>query len=249
MINNKLLLDVFENKECKSKLSTQILYGEKFRILSKNRYSYKIKTSFDNYIGYIKKQRYLNKLIITHKVFKIKTKIFTKPFNNKKFETKNFLSFASKVSVIQVQNGYVEFEKNKWIKQQDLKKIDHTEKNYSKIFKLFLDTKYTWGGKSFAGIDCSALIQLFFLYNKKFYPRDTKDQIKFKKRNINSKIFKKGDIIFWNGHVAICIDGKKLIHAFGPKKKVIIMDIKKTIKQIQNNSKLYVIGKKNINDY
>ena len=41
--------------------------------------------------------------------------------------------------------------------------------------------------------------------------------------------FKKGDVIFWKGHVAICINAKKLIHAYGPEKKVLIMPIKKTI--------------------
>ena len=91
------------------------------------------------------------------------------------------------------------------------------EKDYLKVLKLFLKTKYVWGGKTYKGIDCSAILQLFFYYNNKFYPRDTKDQIKYKKNNIKRKIFKKGDIIFWDGHVAICIDDKKLIHAFGPR--------------------------------
>ena len=45
------------------------------------------------------------------------------------------------------------------------------------------------------------------------------------------KKFKKGDIIFWKGHVAICINTNDLIHAYGPKKKVIIMNIKKTLEE------------------
>ena len=40
-----------------------------------------------------------------------------------------------------------------------------------------------WGGKTYKGIDCSAILQLFFYYNNKFYPRDTKDQIKYSKKN------------------------------------------------------------------
>ena len=35
---------------------------------------------------------------------------------------------------------------------------------------------------------------------------------------------------------------KKLIHAYGPKKKVVIMDIKKTINLIKKTAKLDVIG-------
>ena len=65
------------------------------------------------------------------------------------------------------------------------------------------------------------------------------------KSEINSLIFKsikKDAIIFWKGHVAVCLSEKKLIHAYGPKKKVIIMDIKKTIDLIKKTAKLDVIG-------
>lgn len=67
-----------------------------------------------------------------------------------------------------------------------------------------------------------------------------------KKKELN--FFKKGDIIFWKGHVAICLNKKFLIHAYGPKKKVIIMNIKNTILEIKEKSKLEVIGVKSIND-
>ena len=48
----------------------------------------------------------------------------------------------------------------------------------------------------------------------------------------------KGDIIFWKGHVAICINSKKLIHAYGPEKKVLIMPIIETIFRIERTAKL-----------
>ena len=82
-------------------------------------------------------------------------------------------------------------------------------------------------------------MQIFFYYNDKFYPRDTKDQIKYSSKNIKNKI-EKGNIIFWRGHVGICINSKKLIHAYGPEKKVLIMPIKKTIDRIEKTSKLLV---------
>ena len=72
----------------------------------------------------------------------------------------------------------MEFEKNKWIKKIDTKNINHYEKDIIKVLKLFFNTKYLWGGKTSNGIDCSALIQIYFYYNRIFFPRDTKDQIK-----------------------------------------------------------------------
>ena len=132
------------------------------------------------------------------------------------------------------------FDKNKWLSTQDIKLINQKEKNFFKIFKLFLDCEYKWGGKTFNGIDCSALIQIFYQFNNKFFPRDTKNQIKYSKINLKIKNFKKGDIIFWKGHVAVCINSKKLIHAYGPKKKVIIMPIKQTINLIEKTASLRV---------
>ena len=114
------------------------------------------------------------------------------------------------------------------------------DQNYLKLLKLFENTKYVWGGKTYQGIDCSALLQLFFYYNNKFYPRDTKNQIKYSSKNIKRKVFKKGDILFWKGHVAICINSTKLIHAYGPEKKVLIMGINETIERIEKTTKLIV---------
>ena len=53
-----------------------------------------------------------------------------------------------------------------------------------------------WGGKTYKGIDCSAILQLFYYYNNKFYPRDTKDQIKYSKKNIKKKYLKKEILYF-----------------------------------------------------
>jgi len=105
---------------------------------------------------------------------------------------------------------------------------------------LFLKTKYVWGGKTYKGIDCSAILQLLYYYNNKFYPRDTKDQLKYSKSNVEIKTYKKGDIIFWKGHVAVCVNTKKLIHAYGPEKKVLIMPITETIDRIERTAKLIV---------
>ncbi len=160
-------------------------------------------------------------------------------WQNKK-KNKIFFNFCVKDFNHQENKKFIEFEKNKWIKKANIKKIDHTEKNYLKILKLFLNTKYVWGGKTYKGIDCSAILQLIFYYNNFFYPRDTKNQIRYSKKNIKKNIFKKGDIIFWKGHVAICINSKKLIHAYGPEKKVLIMSIAETINKIERTTKLIV---------
>ena len=231
----KEFTNIYKKPSVSSEVISQILYGEKFEILSKNKNWLNIKTRFDNYIGYIKNKNYTKDFQPTHKVSVLKAKAINKSTNKM-----TYLTFASKISIIQEKKESVEYEKNKWLKKADIKKIEYIENNYLKILRLFLKTKYVWGGKTYKGIDCSALLQLFYYYNNKFYPRDTKDQIRYSSKNIKVKVFKKGDIIFWKGHVAICISSKNLIHAYGPKKKVLIMSITKTIDKIKKTANLLV---------
>ena len=51
---------------------------------------------------------------------------------------------------------------------------------------------------------------------------------------------KKNDLIFWRGHVAIVLSKNKLLHAYGPMKKVVEMNIKKTIARIKRTANLNV---------
>ena len=240
MQNNFYFISNFSNIYKKpsntSEVTSQIIYGEKFKILSKNKNWIGIKTLFDNYKGFIKNSKYVEKFNPNYKVNSLKARIFKKPG----IRTNSWLPLASRLSVLEQNKYYIKIEKNKWIKKSDIKKINYKEKNYIKIFKKFLNVKYVWGGKTFKGIDCSALLQIFFYYNNSFYPRDTKDQIKYTKENSETRKFKKGDIIFWKGHVAICLNSKQLIHAYGPEKKVIVMPILETINRIHRTAKLKV---------
>ena len=224
-------INIYEQPSLNSKISSQIIYGEKFKVFKKVKNFLKIKTFYDRYHGYIKNKKFINKIKPTHKVKVLKTKIY---------KSNNFLPFSSEIEILKRKKNYVMFEKNKWIKQKDITPINKKEKNFVKIFKSYLNCKYKWGGKTYHGIDCSALVQLFYKFNNKFFPRDTIDQIKYKKGIITKKKFKLGDIIYWKGHVAFCINSKKLIHAYGPKKKVTIMPIEKTIKRIEKTANLKV---------
>ena len=225
-----------------------MLYGEKFKILENKGHWLKIKTNYDNYTGYIRKKKFLIKEFVpTFKVSSKKTEIFTKR-NKKLIKTNRFLFFASRIKKIEEYKNFIEFEKNKWIKKKHLKKIKFFENNPNKIFKLFLNSKYLWGGKTSDGIDCSSLIQVYFFYNGVFFPRDTKDQIKYCKKKIKKK-FTKGDIIFWKGHVGACLNQIKFIHAYGPRKKVLIMPTNETIQHIRKTAKLIVKKISNIKTY
>ena len=234
LYSNSIIRNIHKRPSTNSEVSSQIIYGEKIRVIENKKSWIKIKTINDNYYGYIKKEKLKKELKIIFKTYKLKTKIFPKSDRN------TFLAFNSRLSVINKKKNFIEFEKGKWVRKIDIKPINHKEKNFVKVLNYFKNCRYVWGGKSYKGIDCSALIQLFYQYNNKFFPRDTKDQIKFKRGKKKIIKFKKGDIIFWKGHVAVCLNRSILIHAYGPKKKVVIMNIKETIELIRKTAKLKV---------
>ena len=234
---NLSVINVYNKKNTKSKVVTQLLYGDTFKKIKKNGSWIKIKNDSDNYKGFIKKNFFSTKQKNTHKVYNLSAKLYSKPNTI----IKKKLSFGSKIRVSQKKNNFYKFD-NLWIKKKDLKKINYKTKDVFKNIKKFINTKYKWGGKHYSGIDCSALIQLFINFNNKFCPRDTKDQIKYFKKKIELNKVRKNDLIFWKGHVAVAISKLNLIHAYGPEKKTIIMPIKKTIDRIYKTANLKVVA-------
>jgi len=235
MINNYPIINIYEKSSLKSKLSSQLLYGEKFKVIKKKNDWLKIKTFYDKYTGFIRNRKFKKNMKVTHKVSSLKANLYSKPKNNFLISCK--LPFCSLISVNEKQKNFFNIGKY-WIKKSDIVHINYKMKLFKDI-KNFKNVPYKWGGKSYKGIDCSALVQLFFKFNNQYCPRDTKDQIKYFKK---VKKIKKNAIIFWKGHVAVCLSSKNLIHAYGPRKKVLIMNILKTLALIKKTSKLKVIG-------
>jgi cell wall-associated NlpC family hydrolase len=231
------VINVYKKNNIKSEVVTQLLYGDTFKKLKKNGVWIKIKNDKDNYKGYIKNRKFQTNQKNTHKICNLSAALYSKPHS--KYKIKNKLSFESKIRVSEKKGSFYKFDQL-WIKKKDLKKVNVVTKDPFHNIKKFVNVKYKWGGKHFSGIDCSGLIQLFFNYNNKFCPRDAKDQIKYFKKKVKLKNIRKNDLIFWKGHVAIAISKNKLIHAYGPKKRVIIMPIKQTIARIEKTANLRV---------
>ncbi len=123
--------NIYKKTSRHSEVTSQILYGEKFKILSKNKEWIKIKPLFDNYIGYIQNKDYVVNHYPKYKIYSLKANIF----DNQNKKTKNFLPFGSKIEEINKKKNYIEFEKNKWIKKKDIKKeIIYRDAKYQKIY-------------------------------------------------------------------------------------------------------------------
>ena len=240
--NNLTIINLHRKPSVKSEIVTQMIFGDNFSITKKNRKWLKIKIKEDGYKGYIKNRKFPKFLKPTHKVNILRSRVFK---NSNRMNKIDEISFGSKLKIIERKKNFFRFSKG-WISKKDVKPISYKERNPFRKISIFKNIKYKWGGKSFKGIDCSALIQVFLNFNNKFCPRDAKDQVKFFKKNIKLNNIKKNDIIYWKGHVALALSNKKLIHAYGPMKKTVVMGNNQTIKRIEKTAKLKVIGIKRL---
>ena len=235
--NNLPIVNLHKKKSLKSGVDTQLFYGDNFKVIKKHSGWKKIRIKKDGYIGYIKNKKFSEPIKPNFKISVLKSRLFSKPSSKKKLQ--KFLPYESRVKIIKKNGKFGKFGKY-WIRTSDLKKNSFKYRNIFKDIRLFKNTRYLWGGKSYKGIDCSALVQVFFNYNNKYCPRDSKDQEKYFKRRVKLKNIRKNDMIFWKGHVAVALSKNKLIHAYGPMKKVVIMNTKKTIERIYKTANLKV---------
>lgn len=79
----------------------------------------------------------------------------------------------------------------------------------------FLGTQYRWGGKSSQGIDCSGLVFMSYLDQGILIYRDADIKEAYPVKRIPAEQLKKGDLLFFPGHVAMYLGEEKYIHATG----------------------------------
>jgi len=79
----------------------------------------------------------------------------------------------------------------------------------------FLGTPYLWGGNSGAGLDCSGLVQAAMLACGRDCPGDSDMQARMGMAVPEGEALRRGDLVFWKGHVALVMDGGRIIHANG----------------------------------
>lgn len=83
------------------------------------------------------------------------------------------------------------------------------------VAELFLGAPYLWGGNSGAGIDCSGLVQGALLACGRVCPGDSDMQAAMGAELGTGAVLRRGDLVFWKGHVALMVDGARIIHANG----------------------------------
>jgi len=146
----------------------------------------------------------------THRVIALRTFDFAGP----SIKTTPFgpLSLNALVQITEAQKELSHAQGAGWIPTHHLAPIGEAFAEPAATAERFLGTPYLWGGRDSLGLDCSGLIQQAFWAAGLACPRDS-DQQQALGFAVESTDLKRGDLVFWRGHVGLMLDAARLIHA------------------------------------
>ena len=197
----------------KSEMINQLIYGDIIEILEEKEKWVKIKSVFDDYIGWIDIKQYFKiddniKLDLNDPIYSINLVEFIENNNNELVT----IPIGSDISNISLMNH--KFDGKTISGKNNRNSIVNTA-------LLFLNSPYLWGGKTPFGIDCSGFTQMVYKINGYKLYRDAKDQANQGKTLSFIEESEAGDLAFFNNdegdiiHVGIILQNNHIIHASG----------------------------------
>jgi hypothetical protein len=199
-----------------AELATQALKGERVTIYDRNGEGWAWgQLKGDGYVGWLPDRMLARPgSTMTHKVTALLTFAFPGP--SIKLPPVSTLPLGAKLAISRNDGGFAVTHDRLYLPQQHLGALDFVEQDFVAVAERFIGTPYLWGGKTSLGIDCSGLVQIALNAAGTGCPRDSDMQEGALGRALSppeSKNLQRGDLIFWNGHVAIARDADSIVHA------------------------------------
>ena len=197
-------------------LSTQALKGERATIYDRDGEGWAWgQLKRDGYVGWLPDRALMKPAAApTHKV--IVTSTFAFPGPSIKLVPADTLVMGATLSVAREDGTFAVTRDGWYLPARHLSRLDLHAPDFVAVAERFIGTPYLWGGKSSLGTDCSGLVQISLNAAGIECPRDSDMQQNSLGRvldAIESKAMRRGDLIFWRGHVAIVRDADTIVHA------------------------------------
>jgi hypothetical protein len=150
----------------------------------------------------------------THRVAALRTLVFPGP--SIKLPPLEALPLGSRLAVTRIEAPFAVTASGGFVPARHLAPIEARESDFVAVAERFLGAPYLWGGKTSLGLDCSGLVQVALAACGVVCPRDSDMQENALGQPIASADLsglRRGDLLFWKGHVAIVRDPTTLLHA------------------------------------
>jgi cell wall-associated NlpC family hydrolase len=196
---------------------TQALFGEKITAFEVGEEWVWCQLKRDGYVGYISRLAVTDELTLpTHQVAVPLTFMYPQP--NIKTQPAIELPMNARLQVTRNDESFSELANGKFVFNKHIQPIDSFAVDFVGVAERYLHVPYYWGGKSSRGLDCSGLVQVSLEACGVASPRDAdmQEQQLGKSLMINDLDgLRRGDLVFWDGHVGIMADSETLLHANG----------------------------------
>jgi cell wall-associated NlpC family hydrolase len=217
-------------------LDTEALKGERLTVYETEEGWAHGRLETDGYVGYLPASALCPPgPAPTHKVAALRTLVFPGP--SIKLPPLEALPLGGRLAVARIDGPFAITASGGYLPARHLAPLDAMESDFVAVAERFLGTPYLWGGKTSLGLDCSGLVQVALAACGIASPRDSDVQENALGKPLASSTdlskLRRGDLLFWKGHVAIVRDEATLIHANAFHMAVVIEPIEEAIARIR----------------